>query len=128
MNIHSMRHLILFCVLCVSTAYAAVDERAVRAMLSAHTGFTEEQIRGEIAKGCGGGGDMAICAWYSYFQADVGLNDTYQKAMKWLNESSSREALRDTQRAWIAYREASCRFETVAWEGGSFRYVATASC
>ena len=124
-----MRHLILFCVLCVSSAYAAVDERAIRAMLSSpNSGYDEEQIRSEIAKGCDGNGDMAVCAWYKYFQADVRLNDSYSKAMKWLQEPSAREALRDAQRAWISYRDASCRFETSAWEGGSFRSVATALC
>lgn len=123
-----MRHLIFFFFLCISSAYAAVDERAIRAMLSAHTGFSDKEIRSEIAKGCDGASDMRVCAWYKYFQADVRLNDSYRQAMNWLQEPSAKDALRDAQRAWVSYRDASCRFETAAWEGGSFREVATAYC
>lgn len=124
-----MRLLILLFVLCSSSAYAAVDELAIHAMLSSqNSGYDEQQIRNEIAKGCDEAGDMALCAWYNYFRADVRLNDSYSKAMRWLEEPAAKDALRDAQRAWIAYREASCRFETVAWDGGSFRRVAIASC
>ncbi len=124
-----MRNLILLCLLFTSSAHATVDERALRAMISPPgSGYSEQEIRREIAKGCGGDGDLAICAWYSYFQADVKLNDAYQKALSRLGVEESRESLRAAQKAWIPYRDASCRFETSAWEDGSFRYVATAMC
>lgn len=117
----------LFCFL-ASSACAAPDDRAIRAMLASHTGWDEPQIRTEIAKGCDGSGDMAICAWYQYFQEDVKLNDAYGELVGRLQERSVKDDLRSAQRAWIEYRDARCRFETSGWEGGSFRTVAIASC
>jgi len=124
-----MRLIVLFFVLFSSSAYALVDELAIRAMLSSqYSGYEEKQLRNEIKRGCDGNTDMALCAWYNYFRVDVRLNDSYSKAMKWLEEPAAKDALRDTQRAWIDYREAACRFDTVAWDEGSFRQVAIAIC
>jgi uncharacterized protein YecT (DUF1311 family) len=38
------------------------------------------------------------------------------------------EALRDMQRAWIAYRDAACDYERAQWGGGSGGGPATAGC
>jgi uncharacterized protein YecT (DUF1311 family) len=38
------------------------------------------------------------------------------------------EALRDMQRAWIAYRDASCDYERAQWGGGTGGGPATAGC
>ena len=38
------------------------------------------------------------------------------------------EALRAMQRAWIAYRDASCDYERAQWAGGTGGGPATAAC
>ena len=38
------------------------------------------------------------------------------------------EALRDAQRAWIAFRDAECAMEYAAWGTGSIRSIAGADC
>jgi uncharacterized protein YecT (DUF1311 family) len=37
-------------------------------------------------------------------------------------------ALRDAQRAWIAYRDADCGLRYKVWEGGTIRGVVAANC
>lgn len=41
---------------------------------------------------------------------------------------SSMDALRDMQRAWIAYRDASCRYEELQWWGGTGASGANIGC
>ena len=42
--------------------------------------------------------------------------------------ASLEEALRDMQRAWIGYRDASCLYEQAQWQGGSGGGPATMAC
>ncbi len=58
---------------------------------------------------------------------DGQLNDHYSFLRENLDQSLF-ASLRDVQRKWIAYKEASCRFEYDSWEGGSIRQPASASC
>lgn len=37
-------------------------------------------------------------------------------------------AIRDVQRAWIAFREASCHYEMLRWQGGTGARLAGAGC
>jgi len=41
---------------------------------------------------------------------------------------SDTEALRDMQRAWIAYRDATCRYEELQWWGGTGATGANIGC
>lgn len=41
---------------------------------------------------------------------------------------SSVDALRDMQRAWIAFRDASCRYEQLQWWGGTGASGAYTGC
>lgn len=97
-------------------------------MAKGNHGYTEKEIRAEIVKGCDGNGDMALCAWYGYYEKDVALNDTYRELMRRLSSNDIKEALRKSQRAWLEFRDSQCVFSTGDWEGGSFRRVAIAMC
>jgi len=50
-------------------------------------------------------------------QHDYELNVAYKNVMKTLNEEQ-KEKLRDAQRLWIRYRDASCDFENIALKDG----------
>lgn len=97
--------------------------------MEAGSGYKEQEIRAEIAKGCDGNGDLAICAWYSYYKTDIVLNDKYRELMRRLVSSDLKASLRNSQRAWLEYRRAECTFVSGNWEnGGVGRGVEIAWC
>ncbi|XSG83528.1 MAG: lysozyme inhibitor LprI family protein [Methyloligella sp. ZOD6] len=55
------------------------------------------------------------------------LNDWYSEARKKLDSASSK-ALRDAQRAWVAFRDKKCGFWTTRYSGGSYSSVIDADC
>lgn len=58
------------------------------------------------------------CTNLSYQNADKKLNRVYQQLLSTL-ESSRKQKLIATQRAWIKFRDTNCEFERSAYEGGS---------
>lgn len=123
-----MKHIAAFVFLLFVTTQSWANDRAIRAMSKGNHGYTEKEIRAEIAKGCDGTGNMTLCAWYAYYKKDVALNDTYRELMQRLVSKDLKNALLNSQRAWIAFRDSDCVFSTGDWEGGSFRAVAIAGC
>ena len=71
---------------------------------------------------------------------DVFLNEEYQKSMSWAKSADQEDqeyfpefanrasALRDAQRAWIAFRDAECSLAYAAWGAGSMRHIAGNDC
>ena len=71
---------------------------------------------------------------------DAQLNANYQRAMKRAKQLdldnevgkgpllSAAKALRDMQRAWIAYRDGACAFEYAQWGGGTGGGPAATQC
>jgi uncharacterized protein YecT (DUF1311 family) len=51
--------------------------------------------------------DLTICAGRDVAAADKKMNDLYQKQMKHLQSTRAKALLRDSQRAWLKYRDAS---------------------
>ena len=72
-------------------------------------------------------GEMNACFEREYREADAELNKTYE-ALRDRVSSTGRETLRDAQRAWIAYRDAQCAFESAGTEGGSIHPTIVAIC
>ena len=71
--------------------------------------------------------DMNICADRDYQRADAVLNSAYRKAMEGLDEHN-RDLLRTAQRAWIAFRDAECTYESAPNEGGSIHPLIYSGC
>ena len=68
---------------------------------------------------------------------DAQLNTIYPQVMEQAREMdqvngqyapSQAEALREMQRAWIAFRDATCRFEASQWGGGTGAGPAFSAC
>lgn len=59
--------------------------------------------------------------------ADAKLNKLY-KQLAAKAEGKEKDALRDAQRAWIAYRDKECEYETIGEEGGSIRPMEISIC
>jgi uncharacterized protein YecT (DUF1311 family) len=61
-----------------------------------------------------------ICAAADYAASDAKLNAAYSAIMKRLSDNAeARKKLQDSQRAWIAFRDAECKFASSGVEGGS---------
>ncbi len=68
------------------------------------------------------------------------LNDEYKATMAWAKAADEdeavyfpefakrAEALRDAQRAWIAFRDAECGLSYATWGSGSMRNIAFSDC
>lgn len=73
--------------------------------------------------------ELNACADKDFNAADAALNSTYQKALKAIPEIATEApydakgweaALRASQRAWVAYRDAECNNHTAMfWTGGT---------
>ena len=78
--------------------------------------------------------DMEFAFW------DAELNRAYQSLMEFEeaidtqsaksepDRPSGAQALRDMQRSWIAYRDATCNYEILQWYGGTGASPAWLSC
>ena len=110
-----------------ATARAACDGVVIRACIQGEEG-------GETTLG------MASCAAAATKAWDGLLNAEYRETIGWTQmmdsedkalfpEFANREdALRQAQRAWIAFRDAECGFAYAQWGAGSMRHIAGTEC
>ncbi|VVO32787.1 lysozyme inhibitor LprI family protein [Pseudomonas fluorescens] len=72
---------------------------------------------------------MNQCAAQQNKAADKELNALYQQVTARLKSSPDRKALLvSTQRSWIAFRDAECKFSASAEEGGSIYPLIYSNC
>ncbi len=56
---------------------------------------------------------MDICAGADFKASDAKLNTDYGEIMKRLSDDAdARKLLQESQRAWIAFRDAECKFSS----------------
>lgn len=82
--------------------------------------------------------EINFCADREYAAADAALNDIYKQALAALAKSDGEKpydpkswetALRASQRAWIAFRDADCKgLEPMQWSGGTGTTAAVLGC
>jgi uncharacterized protein YecT (DUF1311 family) len=81
--------------------------------------------------------DMTQCAGIAYRMADEDLNLAYELTLKAYADfeaddpelgKGAVEAVRQAQRAWIAYRDAACAAEAWSYRGGSIEPMVLANC
>lgn len=74
--------------------------------------------------------EMNDCSHLEYAAADKALNAVWKKvAVKIGAESAKRKKLLvETQKAWIAFRDKECEFESSEFEGGTMRPMIENSC
>ena len=70
---------------------------------------------------------MSICAAQALRASDAELNRTYNVVMARLSPDS-KKALRDAQRAWMAFRDKECFFESNGNDGGSIAPMTVSYC
>lgn len=81
--------------------------------------------------------DMNYCAHQDWKAADARLNVAYKKARAAMRRSDQNApaslvgaevALRDAQRAWIAFRDKACEAEGWLFRGGTMEPLIVSSC
>lgn len=70
---------------------------------------------------------MSACAGTALRPADAALNRNYTIVMTRLSPSG-KKALRDAQRAWLAFRDKECFFESNGNDGGSIAPMIVSNC
>ncbi len=70
---------------------------------------------------------LNACIGQEYQAADKQLNATYHALAAKLSKGGQAQ-LQKAQRAWIAYRDAQCDFDTAASVGGTIHPTAEAEC
>ncbi len=82
--------------------------------------------------------EMNFCSDKDFRAADAKLNATYKKVLAHIAESdleppydaaSWEKAMRESQRAWVAFRDADCKgVVPMEWSGGTGTGSAVAGC
>ncbi|WP_406872792.1 lysozyme inhibitor LprI family protein [Aminobacter sp. P9b] len=97
---------------------------SVASSMMASAAFAEECDRNDQTQT-----GMNICAGSDFAASDAKLNAAYGDIMKRLSESAdARKLLQDSQRSWIAFRDAECKFASSGVEGGSIYPMIQAGC
>ena len=113
-----------------------VDPWAVRGCFqAAGPGERAPRCLGQAANVCQSQGHQTTLGMSACIQAETAvwdqmLNEAYGAARAALESQDAGlgTALRDAQRAWIAYRDAECALEYARWAGGSIRTIVAANC
>ncbi|CAI2932747.1 lysozyme inhibitor LprI family protein [Aminobacter niigataensis] len=97
---------------------------SVASSMMASAAFAEECDRNDQTQT-----GMNICAGSDFAASDAKLNAAYGDIMKRLSESAdARKLLQDSQRSWIVFRDAECKFASSGVEGGSIYPMIQAGC
>jgi uncharacterized protein YecT (DUF1311 family) len=73
--------------------------------------------------------DLNRCAGANLEAADAALNKIYQQVMSQRSGTSSKEQLKNVERAWIAYRDKECALEVGPQkDGGSIWPMEMSNC
>ena len=70
--------------------------------------------------------DLDVCAGDAFKKADAELNARYKKIVACLKDDA--KPLAEAQRAWVKFRDAECKFQGSATEGGSAQPMVVAEC
>ena len=72
---------------------------------------------------------LTECAGSAFEKSDAQLNKVYKEAMSRLKSSPDKaKLLKASEKAWISFRDAQCRFISSAVEGGSAQPMIQADC
>ena len=72
--------------------------------------------------------DMNVCAAAAQKTADQQLNKTYNTLIARIADPDAIAQLRNAEKAWLAYRDQECTFETSMTVGGSVHPMIVAQC
>ncbi|MDT5159334.1 MAG: hypothetical protein QOC99_3178 [Acidobacteriota bacterium] len=71
--------------------------------------------------------EASACAYHEYQAADAELNKVYGRLAAKL-EADEKSLLKDSELAWIKYRDSNCGFESSFFKGGTMRPMIESLC
>jgi uncharacterized protein YecT (DUF1311 family) len=108
----------VLCVLLVSLCVAAVAAVGAGAQ-------KERQI--QPCEGRGSQAEASACAREEYKAADAELNKVYGRLAGVL-DAEDKASLKESELAWIKYRDTTCVFESSQYKGGTMRGMIESFC
>ncbi|MDQ1834723.1 lysozyme inhibitor LprI family protein [Massilia scottii] len=117
----------------LSTAIARAEapmSKWLVAQVAKNLGKTQAEIRESVTeKNCNGMiAAMEGCHYVKLVAREIRMNAQYGRLEKRLAEAKDREKLAKTQRAWIAFRYATCEYESRSHEGGRLYGMEESGC
>jgi uncharacterized protein YecT (DUF1311 family) len=119
--------------LCLFSLAAIADEELDPRVVAAavvQMKLPADKVRELALHGCDSGAppDRRGCATYWFISEDLAMNDLLKQLMADRQGKPQQKLLQDSQRAWLAYRDASCEFEAAGNLGGALAPVDALQC
>jgi uncharacterized protein YecT (DUF1311 family) len=87
----------------------------------------QKERRIQPCEGNGSQAEASACAHQEYKAADAELNKVYGQLAGVL-DAEDKASLRESELAWIKYRDATCAFESSQYKGGTMRPMIESFC
>jgi uncharacterized protein YecT (DUF1311 family) len=102
---------------------------ALLVALCATLAFAKAQKQREIqpCESRGSQAEASACAHEEYKAADAELNRTYGRLAGVL-DAEDKASLKESELAWIKYRDSTCVFESSQYKGGTMRGMIESFC
>ena len=72
--------------------------------------------------------DMNVCSYRDYLRLDIELNKTWNIIIERYKGSNIHEAVLESQRAWLKYRDKQCDIWSKYYEGGTIEALVENTC
>ncbi|MBV8857789.1 MAG: DUF1311 domain-containing protein [Acidobacteria bacterium] len=96
-------------------------------LLPAASAKTQKERPIHPCEGNGSQAEATGCAHREYLAADAELNKVYNRLAGVLN-ADEKALLKESELAWIKYRDSNCTFESSQYAGGTMRPMIESFC
>ncbi|HST52973.1 MAG TPA: lysozyme inhibitor LprI family protein [Pyrinomonadaceae bacterium] len=96
-------------------------------LLSASFAKTQKERQIQPCENRGSQAEAGDCAYREYKAADAELNQIYGRLAAVL-DAEDKAQLKESELAWIKYRDSYCSFESSQYKGGTMRPMIEAFC
>ena len=96
-------------------------------LLSASFAKTQKERQIQPCENRGSQAEAGDCAYREYKAADAELNQIYGRLAAVL-DAEDKAQLKESELAWIKYRDSYCSFESSQYKGGTIRPMIEAFC
>lgn len=87
----------------------------------------QKQRQTQPCEGMGSQAEASGCAYREYKAADAELNRVYGQLAGVL-DAEDKASLKESELAWIKYRDSTCTFESSQYKGGTMRGMIESFC
>ena len=96
-------------------------------LLSASFAKTQKERQIQPCEGRGSQAEASDCAYREYKAADAELNKIYNRLAAAL-DAEDKAQLKESEIAWIKFRDSYCAFESSQYKGGTMRPMIESFC